>query len=145
MSFKTFPLNFNNLIHLLLLFHSLGFSSGEIRSQMCILESGIKSPGDHKKEKSMKRSPAEKAVNFELPKFYTSKGYNSNLPGAWGSHNLCTNLYKTFYCEHAQTSLALVYMINGNALLSFTSYENSRMDKLCPQTTIIQNGTSGIL
>lgn len=52
--------------------------------------------------------------------------------------NLHINLYKILNFEHACTSLALVYRINGNVLLAFTTYENARMDNLCPQITIMQ-------
>lgn len=34
-----------------------------------------------KKQKSIKQTSVEKAINFELPKFYTSTGCNGNLPG----------------------------------------------------------------
>lgn len=52
--------------------------------------------------------------------------------------NLHINLYKILNYEHAWTSLALICMINGNVLSACISYESSKIEEVCPQTTIIQ-------
>ena len=49
---------------------------------MYILESGIKSPADHKKAKVNEADLSGKSYNFEPLKFYISKGYKGNLPEA---------------------------------------------------------------